>query len=106
MLCDVWWCKIYHIVKTYGQNTSLYTPLSVAEAPWEDVSLDFVVELPRTQRNKYFVMVVVDRFLQMTHFVSCNKRLDASPMADFYFKEIVKLYRILKPLSSIRIQNI
>ena len=92
-------------MKTYGQNTNIYTPLPVAKAPWEDVSLDFVVELLRTQRNKDSIMVVVDRFLQMIHFVSCNKRLDASPMSDLYFKEIVKLYRILKPLSSIRIKK-
>ncbi|XP_024041854.1 uncharacterized protein LOC127898849 [Citrus sinensis] len=53
-------CITCHIAKAHGQSTSLCNLLPVPEAPWENVSLDFVVGLPRTQRNKDFVMVVVD----------------------------------------------
>ena len=53
-----------------------------------------MVGLPRTQRNKYSIMVVVDRFSKMSHFVLCNKTNDAFCVADLYFKEIGKLHRI------------
>ncbi|GJU08564.1 reverse transcriptase domain-containing protein [Tanacetum coccineum] len=64
-------CRTCHIAKTHSSNAGLYTPLTVSVAPWEDVSLDFILGLSRTQRAKDSVMVVVDRFLKMAHFVPC-----------------------------------
>ncbi|GKA00720.1 RNA-directed DNA polymerase [Tanacetum coccineum] len=46
------WCWICHIVKAYGSNAGLYTPLSVFNDHWKDVSLVFVLGLPRKSPSK------------------------------------------------------
>ena len=92
-------CRTCCISKTWAQNLGLYTPLPVPEAPWLEVSMDFVVGLPKTQRNKDSV-VVVDCFSKLAHFIPCNKTHDASYISDLYLNEIVRLHGIPLTITS------
>ena len=66
-------CSIFHRAKSQFHQ-GLYTPLPVPAQPWDEVSMDFVVALPRTQRGKDAIMVVVDRSVSYTHLTLPTNR--------------------------------
>jgi len=74
-------CATWQVTKSHSLSQGLYTPLLVPSLLWVDVSMDFILRLPKTQRNKDSIFVVVDRFSKMAHFIVCNETNDTTHIA-------------------------
>jgi len=80
----------------------LYTLFLVPKKPYVNISMDFVLGLPRSKNGRNSISVVVDWFSNMMHFISCHKTNDATNIANLFFKEIVWLHSVSRSIVSNR----
>jgi hypothetical protein len=64
-LCDT--CQ--RVKAEHQQPARLLQPLQVLEQKWEEISMDFIVGLPRMQLGYDSIWVIVDRLTKVAHFI-------------------------------------
>ncbi|CAI7808039.1 unnamed protein product [Closterium sp. NIES-53] len=84
------------------KKKGLLQPLPVPEQPWQVVSLDFITGLPSTSRGHDSILVVIDKFSKMGHFIPTNATATAEATARLFFDRIITIHGIPATLISDR----
>ncbi|WVZ75945.1 hypothetical protein U9M48_023957 [Paspalum notatum var. saurae] len=96
-------CDTCQRVKAEHQRPAgLLQPLKVPEWKWEEITIDFIVGLPRTQKGYNSIWVVVDRLTKVAHFIPVNTTYSGAKLAELYISRIVCLHGVPKRIISDR----
>jgi hypothetical protein len=74
----------------------------VPEWKWEEIAIDFIVDLPRTQSGYDSIWVVVYRLTKVAHFIPIKTTYSGLQLAELYMSRIVCLHGVLKKIVSDR----
>ena len=111
---DFWWpglpkmvedyvksCDICQRTKPSRRTYGLLQPLPAATERWVSVTMDFMTQLPPCGGFET-LLVVVDRFTKMAHFIPCGKQVDSRQTAKLYIDRVFRLHGIPKEIISDR----
>lgn len=85
------------------RSAGLLQPLPIPEQKWEQVTIDFITKLPKTQKKGNTVLVVMtDKLTKMIHIAACKEEVSAAEVAEIFFREVVRLHGIPQSIVSDR----
>ncbi|KAK8951418.1 hypothetical protein KSP39_PZI003909 [Platanthera zijinensis] len=96
-------CETCKLVKAECQRPGdKLQPLPIPEWTFEDILMDFIHGLPRSQSGNDSVWVIVDRLSKVAHFIPLRKTDQGPKLAQLYIDEIVRLHGVPKTIVSDR----
>nr|ABB47442.1 retrotransposon protein, putative, Ty3-gypsy subclass [Oryza sativa Japonica Group] len=97
-LCDV--CQ--RVKAEHQRPAGLLQPLQVPEWKWDEIGMDFITGLPKTQGGYDSIWVVVDRLTKVARFIPVKTTYGGNKLAELYFARIVSLHGVPKKIVSDR----
>jgi hypothetical protein len=79
-LCDT--CQ--RIKVEHQRPAGLLQPLKIPEWKWEEIGMDFIVGLPRTQPGHDSIWVIVDRLTKVAHFIPVKTTYSGAKLTELY----------------------
>jgi transposase InsO family protein len=74
--------------------------MQILKWKWEEVDMDFIVGLPRTQRGYDSIWVIVNRLTKVAHFLPVKTTYSSARLAELYMERIVSLHGVSKKIVS------
>jgi hypothetical protein len=74
----------------------------VPEWKWEEIAMDFIVGLPKTQSGYDSIWVIVDRLTKVANFIPVKTTYSGPQLAELYMSWIVCLHGVPKKIVSDR----
>ncbi len=100
-------CLTYQQVKAEHKVPSgLLQPISIPEWKWDWVTMDFVSDLPLTQKKHDVVWVIVNRLTKLAHFLPVRIDYSLEKLAELYISEIFRLHGIPFSIISDRVPRL
>ncbi|WVZ58140.1 hypothetical protein U9M48_008443 [Paspalum notatum var. saurae] len=96
--CDV--CQ--RIKADHLKPAGMLQPLALPAWKWEDIHMDFIVGLPRTQKGYDSIWVIIDRLTKSGHFLPVKTTYTAATYAGLYVSRIVSLHGVPRTITSDR----
>ena len=83
-------------------SAGLLMPLPVPMRAWQQVSMDLITQLPRSEKGNDAIVVFVDKLSKMVHFAACRTAVSAPQLAAIFFHEVVRLHGVPSSIVSDR----
>jgi hypothetical protein len=77
-------------------------PLPIPSWKWEDISMDFIIDLPNTSPKHDSIWVIIDRLTKTTHFIPVHTTYTIKKYAEVYLDQILRLHGVPKTIISNR----
>jgi hypothetical protein len=101
--CNYWWPQISRYIGIYIKHCDLCNrtkvqcqqPISelhsseTPEAPWDTISIDFIVELPKSHGYNT-IMCIINSLTKCAHSIPMHTTINAEGTALLFFKEVWK----------------
>jgi hypothetical protein len=97
-LCDT----SQRVKEEHQRLAGLSQPLKILEWNWEEIGMDFIVGLPRTQARYDSIWVIVDCLTKIAHFIPVKTTYYDVKLVELYMSRIMCLHRVPKKIVSDR----
>ncbi len=113
MFHDYWLQQLWKFVKEFMGSCDVYVhaknphhhlhgflqPLPIPTSPWSLISMDFIMDLPRSNSFES-ILVVVDRFMKIVHFIPRNKSIVGEKTTKLFLDHVFRYHGLLEDIIS------